>query len=310
LGLGSQRCLVRSRVAGSYLFAACSFLGCPLSARTLFGDRWRVGGGGRASRSAWLRGGGQGATSRPWLRVTLRCVGSGTLAALAAASAAFFAARAALSAAFFVAQTAMSASRATWWASRAGSSGNQSTLIDSRAARTAADTPSCGLSRMLLQCRKKIISGYCAPRWGKSRSLRSAQQDAGALTGKSSRVVARGASMLLKQMSLLLTSRGTRIGPSSKRSSYSVREVQDLCLVRLQQNLRRICPAVVVCIARYPRWGRNGPLMCSSARLRPSCGCAVEIRVARLCSTEPTMPVSVVVTQIPLWGLNRYFLEI
>ena len=47
-----------------------------------------------------------------------------------------------------------------------------------------------------------VFSGYCAPKWGKSRSAR---QDAGALTGKSSRVVALGASMLLKQMSVLLT---------------------------------------------------------------------------------------------------------
>jgi hypothetical protein len=30
VGLGSQRCLVRSRVAGGYLFAAYSILGCLL----------------------------------------------------------------------------------------------------------------------------------------------------------------------------------------------------------------------------------------------------------------------------------------
>jgi len=150
--LGPRFPEVLGAVSGSWQLLVCGLLllGLP-SARTLFGDRWGAGGGGRASRSAWLRGGGQGATSRPWLRVTLRCVGSGTLAALAVESVALF----------FAAQAAMSASRSTWWASRVPSSGNQSILIDSRAARTAADTPSCGLSRMLcrsacavLKCRR------------------------------------------------------------------------------------------------------------------------------------------------------------
>ena len=50
-----------------------------------------------------------------------------------------------------------------------------------------------------------VFSGYCAPKWGKSRSAR---QDAGALTGKSSRVVALGASMLLVKCQSCMLTRG------------------------------------------------------------------------------------------------------
>ena len=92
-----------------------------------------------------------------------------------------------------------------------------------------------------------VFSGYCAPKWGKSRTAR---QDASALTGKSSRVVALGASMLLSKCQPCLPGDGELfllpdLGRGGSRST----------LVRLQQNLRRICPAVVVCCARYPRWG-------------------------------------------------------
>jgi len=79
----------------------------------------------------------------------------------------------------------------------------------------------------------------------------------------------------------------------------SVGEVQDLCLVRLQQNLRRICPAGWSSVALVIHGGeRAGNVFVGAA---PSCGCAVEIRAARLCSTEPTMSVSVV-THIPELG--------
>ena len=92
-----------------------------------------------------------------------------------------------------------------------------------------------------------VFSGYCAPKWGKSRTAR---QDASALAGKSSRVVALGASMLLSKCQPCLRGDGELfllpdLGRGGSRST----------LVRLQQNLRRICPAVVVCCARYPRWG-------------------------------------------------------
>jgi hypothetical protein len=83
-------------------------------------------------------------------------------------------------------------------------------------------------------------------------------------TGKSSRVVARGASMLREQMSVRLT-RGTRIGPSSGRSLFGRGGSRPL-LGKVATEPAADMPCGGRLLRSLSTVG-NGPVMCSSARL-------------------------------------------